>query len=323
MERAKAMVYGSFIGDSLALGVHYIYNVKAIEKRVGRTDDLIAPVVKRYHPNRGAGDFTHYGDQMLFLLEFCAQEFAGGGIAKGEEESRPSLFKGRAFLRRWVSYMESYDGYMDHASKDTLSNYRKLLEENREPEGNEAASQMDDLAGASRIAPLLYYFLCGPNELSKIGPAVESAKAQAAVTHNHPQVLETAAFFTELTIAALQGETPVKRSWELIDGSYADAEIATLVRRGLESSGKDSTQAIAEFGQACSVEHGLPSVMHLLVRYEEDLQEALIASVMAGGDSAARNHAVGMILGAYNGVDDLPEKWFKTLKAGNRIEELL
>ena len=44
---------------------------------------------------------------------------------------------------------------------------------------------------------------------------------------------------------------------------------------------------------------------------------------MAGGDSAARGMAVGMILGAHLGHDAIPAEWLNELKAGNRITELL
>ena len=365
MERGKAMVYGSFIGDSLALGVHWIYNVKAIEKRVGRIDDLIAPVVQTFHPGKAAGQLTHYGDQMLLLLRFCAERCAGegtgssgdsgvdaggsgrsGGVggaagsasAAGRKEPG-AVFDRSAFLRRWVGFMESYEGYMDKASKATLANYRELTGAGKEPSGEAAASASEDLAGAGRIAPVLYFVggsgrLRGEGRSGREGrnggegpsfrdDAVAAARAQASVTHNNPTVLESAAFFSDLVLGALDGVSPVERARELIETEYRDGAIAELVRKGLESAEMDSTEAIAGFGQACSVEMGVPSVMHLIAAYEGDLKEALVASCMAGGDSAARNHAVGMILGAYRGVDDLPQKWFDSLEAGEEIERLL
>lgn len=321
------MVYGSFLGDSLALGVHWIYNVRAIEKRVGRIDDLLTPVVKTFHPNRGAGQFTHYGDQMLLLLSFCAEQcshsLAGPGSSgdgqahsssDAQEKTEPKNFDRSAFLSRWAGFMESYDGYMDKASKATLASYREYPEEERKGLSFEAGSTIDDLAGASRIAPLLYFFKDNRNA------AVEAAKAQASVTHNEPSVLESAAFFADLTLRALSGESPKKAARSLAEGHYSEGEIAPLVFRGLESEGKNTIETIGNFGQACSVEMGMPGVMHLIASYEDDLKKALVESTIAGGDSAARNHAVGMVLGAYLGIEDLPQKWFEKLEAREEIE---
>ena len=63
--------------------------------------------------------------------------------------------------------------------------------------------------------------------------------------------------------------------------------------------------------------------MHLIAKYEEDLEEALVQTVMAGGDSAARGMIVGMVLGAYLGADGLPGRWVSELAKGPQIEALL
>ena len=64
-------------------------------------------------------------------------------------------------------------------------------------------------------------------------------------------------------------------------------------------------------------------VIHLIAKYENDLREALIQAVMAGGDNAARAMAVGMILGAYLGEEHLPAPWVTELKKGKEIQNLL
>jgi ADP-ribosylglycohydrolase len=68
-ENARVMVLGSFLADSLSLGVHWIYDVNRIKKEFGRVENLLKPLPDSYHPTKDRGEFTHYGDQMLVLLE--------------------------------------------------------------------------------------------------------------------------------------------------------------------------------------------------------------------------------------------------------------
>jgi len=72
-DKAKGMVMASFVADSLALGVHWVYNTHVIDRKFGRVEHLEKPLGKSYHGTKGAGDFTHYGDQTLVLLESVAE----------------------------------------------------------------------------------------------------------------------------------------------------------------------------------------------------------------------------------------------------------
>ena len=95
------------------------------------------------------------------------------------------------------------------------------------------------------------------------------------------------------------------------------------MRAGVESKSKESVSTISRFGQSCHTEEAFPGVVHLIAKYENDLSEALIQSVMAGGDSAARGMMVGMVLGAHIGLESLPEEWLDSLKKKDRILTLL
>lgn len=64
-------------------------------------------------------------------------------------------------------------------------------------------------------------------------------------------------------------------------------------------------------------------MVHLIAKYEDNLEEALVQSVMAGGDSAARGMAVGTVLGARLGDESIPGQWLSGLKKRGEIMELL
>lgn len=64
-------------------------------------------------------------------------------------------------------------------------------------------------------------------------------------------------------------------------------------------------------------------MVHLIAKYENNMEEALIQSVMAGGDSAARGMLVGMVLGAHLGPESIPEKWLSELARRKEIDALL
>jgi ADP-ribosylglycohydrolase len=95
------------------------------------------------------------------------------------------------------------------------------------------------------------------------------------------------------------------------------------VHRGLESCSQESITAVKAFGQDCHSPHALPAVIHLVCAHEGDLREALVTNVMAGGDSAARGMAVGMVLGAHLGMHAVPGEWIQGLKRRRQIEALL
>lgn len=296
MDRKKAMVLGSFIGDSLALGVHWIYDTREILEDYGRVTSFVDPSPELYHPNRKKGEFTHYGDQTLVLLE----AIAGKGY-----------FDPGDFSYRWRSLFENYDGYIDQATRTTLRNYS--LGKTWEC----AASSSEDLAGSSRIAPVVYRYAGEP------GMLVEACKSQTRITHNHPLVVEAAEFLARTTRAVLGGTKPVKAMKETMDSLPGSSELYDMFRTGLESVGEETTAAIARLGQGCGVSEAFPSVVHLIAGYEEDFERALIECVMAGGDSAARAMIIGMVLGAYLGRESIPGQWLSGLKAREKIEEHL
>lgn len=292
----KAMVLGSFLADSFSLGIHWIYDTARIEKEFGRVESFLKPLPGSYHSTKDKGDFTHYGDQAMVLLESIA--------SKG-------LFDLQDFSSRWQALFRDYRGYYDQATKVTLSNLAqgKAI--------NEAGAPSSDLAGASRIAPLVALY---KDDLEAL---LNAAKAQTRMTHNNPLVIESAEFFGRVSWMVLGGRSPAAAMKEIARERFDSTPLSLWVDEGIKSKVEESVFAIGRFGQSCHVDEAFPGIVHLISRYENDLKEALIQCVMSGGDSAGRGMVVGMVLGAHLGEKSLPQECLSSMKKKQEILKLL
>ena len=285
----------AFAADALALGVHWVYDVARIKERYGRLDHLTVPEIAPFHKNRQKGDFTHYGDQMLVLLESL-------GHCNG--------FELEDFAARWQALFDHYDGYLDKATKTALSHFQA----GRSPAA--AGSDSTDLGGAARMVPIALFHADDADKF------IYCARQQTAMTHKHPLVLETARFFARAALETADGADPVTALRSAAEQLPSGSAVTDLVARGLASVDKQTSQVISGFGQACDTTEALPGTIHLIARYPKDLETALIENIMAGGDSSARGILCGFILGIHNGVDAVPRTWLEEMTAFNRIKTL-
>jgi ADP-ribosylglycohydrolase len=295
-DKAKGMVLGSFVGDSLALGVHWIFSTERIVRQYGRVEDLLQPQSTSYHKTKTRGDFTNCGDQAYVLLESLA-------------ECRGFMLEN--FSKRWLDVFSDYRGYVDQAMRGTLQNYAL----GKGP--LETGSSSNDLSGASRIAPLIYSLKEYPDAL------VDACRLQTAMTHGNALTIEASEFFARVCLLVLRGASPSDALWQVTGECFTDTRISGWVKEGYASRDKDSVEAVVGFGQNGAVPEAFPGVIHLIMKYESDPREALIQSVMAGGDAASRAMAVGMVLGAHLGADALPAKWLEGINKAAGILSLL
>lgn len=290
--KANAALLASLTGDAISLGPHWIYNAAVIKQSFGDIDGLTAPGPDSFHKNRTSGDFTHYGDQTMVLLESVAEQ---------------GKFELKAFFDAWNALFDSYDGYIDGATRNT----RARIDFGEGPDTSGANSH--DLAGASRIAPL------APVYAQDLDALVAAAKEQTKMTHNNPLVIDAAVFFARTVHAVLHGQAPTSAMEQAAGQDYMSAPVGNWFSQGMDMAATDSTAAIAKLGLSCNIEGAFPGTVQLIARYENDLPAALCANAMAGGDSAARGLLVGMVLGAHCGEQAIPDQWTLDI---NRIQTI-
>lgn len=288
------MVLASFAADSFALGTHWIYDTAIIDQQFGRITTLLAPHKGSYHPTKIRGDFTHYGDQSFHLLEH---------LTKCREH-----FDVAAYCRDWQGFFSQYQGYLDKATKETLKN----IDAGKGPD--RCGSHSTDLGGPARIAPLIYRYR---EDFDKMLLAV---KAQTSLTHRGPGVLDGALFLARCCYAILHGATPREGVEQALAQPMDNPELKLRLRKCLKLTQLNTRQQVKEFGQMCTTNAALPGAIYAVLRNEDSLEEALIETVMAGGDSSARGMAVGMLLGAYHDRDKIPADWTGKL---NKYEQII
>lgn len=293
---SRAAVWGGFVADALALGAHWIYDTDRIDREMGRVEAFLAPPDGGFHSGKDKGQFTHYGDQMMVLLRSTASSGA---------------FDLERFFWSWQSLFRDYSGYVDRATRETLEG----ISAGKGPTA--CGSGSADLSGAARFAALAYHLGGEPDAFAA------AARAQAAMTHSHPHVVDAAEFFARVTSAVLQGQSPVAAVRAVERDRFRREPFSQWVAQGLDSAGTDTRSAIKGFGQMCDIEAGFPGVLHLIGKYEKDFRRGLVENVMAGGDSAARGIVAGSVLGAGNGMSAIPDEWRRGLAVREELAALL
>ena len=299
MKVNESILITSLIGDALSLGTHWVYSQSEIAEHIHGTENYSNPISK-YHSGKKAGDFTHYGDQVLVLLKSLSDK---------------KCFDLQDFAKEWLAFWKDTKtvSYRDGATRETLENLSS---------GSSvlaSSSLSHDIAGAARIAPFFLLPWRGDDDL------FEAVRRQTAFTHGDPSVVEAAEFFARVVLLVKDGQhisdalksTASMTHWQSIPKKWYDAAVES-------SNSFDNDFRVAEaHGLGCDISQAFPLTCYLLIKYPEDAAGALIANNRVGGDSAARGMILGMVHGARSHASSLPEKWLKGLSAMDIIQNYI
>ena len=347
--RIKGAILGGLIGDSLALGGHYEYDSKVIADRIGSYRELSAPTVNygigwgraNYHPGKIAGDMTDAGDVALMLLEYLASlpngnSFDFDGFANHWfTEIEVKGYGSCNFISVGRDATSCPDGlrpgYLNGATRKTLDAIR--LSPNAHGKARKAlAADVNCLFGATHIAPLLAM----PTYISNEEALVRDAVATVYITHKHRDPVKAAEFLARAAYRILNGMS-LRNSLEEADKATNDqfisARLAEAIAKVHEATDSNSqlaaqgrfTDDVAitslarlwevgksepiKVGKASPTEGALPAALYFSLKYENSLEEALIANANCGGDSGARAMVIGLLLGGLHGETALPQRW--------------
>lgn len=344
-ERMRGALWGMFVGDALAMPVHWYYNIAALWQDFGQIRDYQAP--KAHHPNsimplastgkagRGnqAGDIVgsvilkgkkqfwglpnghyhqgmHAGDNTLNLL--CARVLLRSLIANGHHEPADFL---QAYIRFMTEPDQHNDTYAESYHRDFFANYAKGIA----PEKC-AGDECHDTASIGGLVniPLVVMANVKANDLAACNQA---ALTQQNLTHHSTELERHTLALSQLLFEIFNSPQPDNGQLASAAASQVGFPAAKVVEQVRAQQGSDLDVIGKLLSPACYIDQSFPSVLYLATRYHDDFENALIANTNVGGDNCHRGAVLGAILGASLGISAIPQRWITGLTAHDAIHQ--
>lgn len=181
--------------------------------------------------------------------------------------------------------------------------------------------------GLMRVAPIGLWG--NTRGLSSDEIALFAAKS-AALTHGHELGYIPAAAFAHI-ISSLVSEKEislsqaVKNALSCIERLFAESEerdyFINIMNYAIKltTSGKNDIFCINSLGEGWVAEETLAIAVYCALKHSDSFERAIIASVNHSGDSDSTGSVTGNILGAFLGIDAIPQKFLTKLELDKLI----
>ena len=185
--------------------------------------------------------------------------------------------------------------------------------------------------GVMRVAPVGLWM---PAQTGVSQQDVDELGARcAALTHGGDLAWLPAAMLAHMVSVLVHGEgfTPESAAsdgLEAVKRQFSTAphigQFAALMERAMDlaRSAPDDLDAIHQLGEGWYGDEALAVAVYCAVKYSDDLEKALITAVNHRGDSDSTGAIAGNILGAYLGLDAIPQKFTERLELKDVILEM-
>jgi len=336
----KGAFFGALVGDALCLGSHYEYDAKKIYNAYGQKpiDKFMSPGEmmggqthgigwgeRNYHPGKKAGGTTDYGDYNILILEHLAST-----------SSTPKAFDVAEIIPHWMNRLEhSWGSWICTMTKETYAQVK-------------GGVSVENLGGISNAMAIRHVSAHGYYDTEE---EIVDVARKSMFTHKDLHALGGGEFFARVTHRVINGSTPSDaiETVAVEMGGFFEQKVAQAISKVKEEADPNSSLSKEQFsddlaltsmarlwdigrsepirvGKASPTEGTLPGSVYIILKYseqEDGLKKALQANAMIGGDNASRSIAIGMVLGAYKGINAIPQNWKSSLDQWEYCDNLL
>jgi ADP-ribosyl-[dinitrogen reductase] hydrolase len=311
-ERCAGIAWGSFIGDALAMPVHWYYDRAALRRDYGIVRDYVAP--RNPHPDsilsrskytalNARGEILHeqahyWGRPGIHYHQFlrAGENTLNLQLAKVLMESLIARegYDADDYLRRYIEFMltpgSHRDTYIEECHRKFFSNYARGAGP-RESGGSDIC-----IGGLAHVGILCAFFR------SDAQGARRAVREHISLTHRAPEILEAGEALARILCAVCSGA-------DLRETIFAEAGDWLPRRKALAWSRDPDNIVIGQkLSPACYVPDAFVASLYLAWRYADDFEFAVIANTNVGGENCHRGAIIGALLGGAAGRDNLPAR---------------
>lgn len=181
--------------------------------------------------------------------------------------------------------------------------------------------------GIMRVAPLGLYMNTDIN-------AGKFAAEASAITHGHPLGIMPSYIFSAMIYYLLNENVTIEEaltmSIKLFKENYnifnsSDTKyMLELIDKAIKLSKENinDIDAIYELGEGWVAEEALAIALYSCLKYSNSFEDAIICSVNHDGDSDSTGAVAGNIMGAYLGIEKIPEYYINNVELKDTILEI-
>lgn len=334
-DRVSGALMGAFIGDALAMGPHWYYDIDALRADYGPwITDYTAPKPDRYHAGLKAGQSSQAG----WLLELTLRSLVDRGgydeadfcrrldedffpLIDGTPHNGPGGFTSQSLREAWQLRVKQglpwgqVGGYADNteAAERTLAIAVRYAREPRKlathVSANTVLTQTDPTVGAMTTA-----------YAAALGLLIQGQPFDEQISSKLMALVRTG----DLPFHTITSEQETQASVDLKTprraGQFASPD-ALLGMGSIARAAHDPDVRIDPawkvsliYGMPCSVYHQFPAAYYLAARFADNFETAVLTAVNSGGQNLARALLTGALVGAMVGIDGIPSRFIEGLE---------
>lgn len=342
-DKAQGAILGAFIGDAIALGPHWYYDLDEQHKDYGEwITTYTTPKKGRYHEHEKKGNQSQAGYILKLMIKSLVEN-------KGyNQEDFCKKLDNELFTKIDGIPTHGPGGYTSQSIREV---YRQRVEQKLS--WDKVGSRADTTEAIERTLAIAIKYTFNPKELAKnishntfltqvddivgsmtvaygavLAQLIQGEKLDDKISNKLMKLVKNGELpFHAVTSDGLK--PPINGAKDPSNiGLFASPD-ALLSPSYMAKAANDKDIKIEPawkvslvYGMPCAIYHILPASYYLAARFHNDFESAILHALNGGGQNQARSILTGALVGAQVGLKNIPQRFIDGLNEKDEILEL-